>query len=92
MNRRQFIKNFGLATIVAAAPMPLKALAKAIKIEHKLVGDGVTDNTEALQYLLNQGGTVYIPEGTYAFKSVLTWDECVNIEGDHSRGKQTKLY
>jgi hypothetical protein len=36
------------------------------------VGDGVSDDTAAIQAALNAGGTVYIPDGAYVISSMLT--------------------
>ena len=36
------------------------------------VGDGVADDTAAIQAALNTGGTVYIPDGAYIISSMLT--------------------
>ena len=34
-------------------------------------GDGVTDDSIALQHLLEEGGTIYIPSGTYLLNNIL---------------------
>ena len=59
-------------------------LAQTVKMKivtnYGVIGDGVTDNTEPLQTLLDEGGSIYFPNGTYFFKAV-------NITKDN-----TKIY
>ena len=79
MNRRGFIKSIAALAAVAAAPVKWAYG----KIRHRLHGDGVADDTEALQALLDgervempdgtiqkrTGDTVCIPPGTYRVTS-----------------------
>ncbi len=43
-------------------------------LEHGIIADGVFDNTDILQQIINdlysQGGTIYFPSGTYAMGSI----------------------
>lgn len=42
--------------------------------EHGVVGDGVTDDTKAIQEILNEyRGIIYFPEGTYMISDTLVW-------------------
>lgn len=43
-----------------------------VKTDFGAVGDGVADDTAALQAALNVGGAIYIPPGTYRVTSTLT--------------------
>jgi len=45
------------------------------------VGDGVTDDSAAIQAAINTGKVVYIPDGTYAFATGLTNPDLVPIYG-----------
>ncbi len=48
-------------------------------------GDGVTDDTAAIQDALNTGGDVYIPEGVYIVTSLLLTDgNTVHGDGEKS--------
>ena len=70
-------------------------LAQTVKMKivtsYGVVGDGVTDNTENLQTLLDEGGTIYFPNGTYFLKTVditkdntkLYFAEDVVLKSDH---------
>ena len=81
MNRRSFIKLTGL--VIAVATMP-----SAVSNEHKfqrftLIGDGITDDTRALQALfdgddvfyngekMNNKETVHIPNGVFKIDNVI---------------------
>lgn len=44
------------------------------------VGDGVTDDTDAIQTALNQGGIIYFPAGRYKVTSLLTASQSCRIE------------
>jgi hypothetical protein len=46
--------------------------AKNAKADYGAKGDGVTDDTVALQTALNAGGPLYLPSGTYVVSSTLT--------------------
>lgn len=41
-------------------------------LDYGAVGDGVADDTAAVQIALNQTGTVYVPKGSYKITSTLT--------------------
>lgn len=45
------------------------------------VGDGVTDDTSAIQAAINSGSAVYIPDGTFSFNSQITNPNVVPIFG-----------
>lgn len=49
-------------------------------IDYGIVGDGITDNTIKIQELLNSGGNIVFPKGTYYFKNILCNTSNVNIE------------
>ena len=53
------------------------------------VGDGVTDDTVAIQAALDTGQRVYIPAGVYLCSSQLTSTFSLNIHGDG--GEESKL-
>jgi len=59
MNRRKFIQTFFLAGVVLSIPFKWAYG----QIRHRLRGDGVTDDTEAMQALLD-GEPVEMPDGT----------------------------
>lgn len=49
-------------------------------LDYNAVGDGVTDNTVAIQNALNTGRSVFIPAGTFLFNSTVTFsadNQCV---------------
>lgn len=46
------------------------------------VGDGVTDDTAAIQNAINAGHTIYIPAGTYRITSTLTAPSGTWLQGD----------
>lgn len=48
------------------------------------VGDGVADDTAAIQLALNKGGSVYVPTGTYKVTAplVVTGTDRVDLHGD----------
>jgi len=56
-------------------------------------GDGTTDDSAALQAAITAaaGATLYIPEGTYYYTSLLTVSNSMNITGD-GYGSQLKPY
>lgn len=44
--------------------------------DHGVVGDGIQDDTDALQAILDQyTGIIYFPEGTYLISNTLTWKD-----------------
>ena len=45
------------------------------------VGDGVTDNTAAIQATINTGASVHMPDGVFAFASQITNPDMVPITG-----------
>ena len=53
------------------AARPLKANEYLNALDFGAVGDGVTDNTLALQAMLNAGPHVFIPKGTFILSSAL---------------------
>jgi len=83
MNRRCFLKSLsavvgvlGIAKLALPASEPqtiqecirwTRVLTPAERLT--LCGDGITDNSAALQSLINEGQRViYFPTGTYVFK------------------------
>lgn len=76
MNRRGFLRSIlALAAAPLAAGFPLNPLTHELGYianvrDYGAVGDGITDDTEAIQraihkVLLSGGGTVRFPAGTY---------------------------
>ena len=61
-------------------------LAQTVSIkDFGAVGDGVTDDTAAIQAALDaapQGGAVYVPNGTYKITDALTISKAITIYGD----------
>lgn len=56
-------------------------------LDYGAKGDGVTDNTQIFQNLLNNlgnlnGGTLYVPEGKYVIKGALNIPKGITIRGD----------
>lgn len=48
------------------------------------IGDGVTDDTAAIQAAIDSGKPcIYIPEGSYKITAALTLSEAITIEGAH---------
>lgn len=74
MNRRAFL--FGTSALVAAAVIPAPVMAL---VEPHLYGDGIHDDTVALQAFIDRefarvasdGGTVFIPHGTYLISGTM---------------------
>ena len=58
MNRREFFKSLMAAAAIAAVPFQWAYS----KVAHRLYGDGLHDETEALQALLD-GQPVLMPDG-----------------------------
>ena len=56
-----------------------------IKTDYGAKGDGVTDDTDAIQRALNENGfafeTIYFPNGTYLVSKTLTWGEAAYQTG-----------
>ena len=52
--------------------------------DYGAVGDGVTDDTVAIQTALNLGTNVYLPNGKYRITSTLTWTNGTYLYGDNS--------
>ena len=48
------------------------------------VGNGVTDDSSALQLALNQQGNIYFPDGTYIVKSTLTVKSNTSLFGSRN--------
>ena len=63
--------------MIAGAPVNVKDFGAA--------GDGVTDDTAAIQAALDSGNTVYIPAGTYKITSSLTTTTALVMYGDGDR-------
>jgi hypothetical protein len=80
MNRRAFLK------VTAAVSAALLAPVAWVKRRLKLHGDGVTDDTEALQALLN-GEEVEMPDGT-----MQQMDDAVRLPSRTFRIKDTLFY
>jgi len=55
------------------------------------VGDGVTDDTTAIQNAINASQTVYVPTGTYLVTSTLTSRSGLKFYGDGSLGTSKTL-
>ena len=58
--------------------------ARAIT-DYGAVGDGLTDNTRAIQEAINQipnGSTLYIPEGRFRFTSQIICNKAINWQGE----------
>ena len=55
-------------------------------LEHGIVGDGVTDNYDAIQNLINsadEGSTIFFPKGVYCIsKGLVTSSKNINIVGE----------
>ena len=53
-------------------------------LNHGLVGDGVTDNSSALQTLINkipEGSTIYFPNGNYLFNTSISTKDNITFKG-----------
>ena len=83
MTRRSFIKLIAATATVVAMPM-VGATTHSIQ-NFTLYGDGVTDDTEAIQALFDckevfmngkalkpRDGVIYIPSGTFSIKTRIT--------------------
>ena len=69
MQRRGFLASilaagFAPAAVGSAVLMPVRQVLR-------LWGDGIHDDTEALQARLSQGGTFVLPRGTYRITNTL---------------------
>lgn len=55
------------------------------------VGDGVTDNstafTNALDAIRTNGGTIYVPKGTFLLKTALVLNDKMNLQGQFTESK-----
>lgn len=81
MNRRRFLRALAGATIALAAPIKI-APAKAVQAPYRcqpfrgLVGDGIADDTAALQAMLNAtaraGGVLRVPTGVFRLTGPIT--------------------
>lgn len=57
------------------------------------VGDGVHDDTTAIQDAINAGGTIFVPKGTYLLSSEITVSSAVRIVGSANLvGSGAKFY
>lgn len=58
-------------------------LAQTVSVkDFGAVGDGVSDDTAAIQYALNSGYGIYFPKGTYIITSQITIPSNSNITGE----------
>lgn len=48
------------------------------------VGDGITDDTIAIQKAIDSGNHIYFPKGTYFISSTLTYHSDLTLEGDNA--------
>lgn len=77
-------------TLFAATIAPIAGLSDWINVKaaaYGAVGNGVADDTTAIQNALNAtplGGVVYLPAGTYATSAPLTIPPQVTLMGSHS--------
>jgi hypothetical protein len=87
--------TFGLGTsVVDAAPLPSDSGAINVK-NLGAVGDGIADDTEALQKALNDKTKfIYLPNGTYLVCGTLKWgkpEKRTVIEGESREGVIIRL-
>tara|TARA_Y100000361_G_scaffold141557_1_gene146730 strand:- start:523 stop:3732 length:3210 start_codon:yes stop_codon:yes gene_type:complete len=61
---------------------------KNVKTDFGAVGNGTTDDTNAVRTALNSGGTIYFPAGTYRITSTLSHTSAFNVVGD---GQQSRI-
>jgi len=88
MDRRKFLSLIGTGAVIAAAPLSLTPIADGIRSEAEALyyGDGVHDATVYLQGLIDKGGVVNIPQGTYTISSTLfVKGNDVYLNGNDSR-------
>ena len=80
LTRRQALGSFMASMAAVAVPLTLPTEAPAKALE--LVGDGVTDDTEAMQALLDKGGFVDLTSGgIYRITKTLTLNGTVGLIG-----------
>ncbi len=85
-----FISLYGQSwKLIESAKFPKQEtfVATLSVLDHGAKGDGVTDNTQTFQRLLDQlatynGGTLYVPEGKYVIKGALNVPKGITIRGD----------
>lgn len=101
--RRNFLRMLGLATTgaVLTGPDVLEAFARLTHVRKsfpsanlapKLWGDGIHDDTAALQYLIDnasRSAPLYLRSGTYAIGKTLTLRDHTHITNTHLRALPT---
>ena len=93
-----FISLYGQSwKLIESAKFPKQEtfVATLSVLDHGAKGDGVTDNTQTFQRLLDQlatynGGTLYLTEGKYVIKGALNVPKGITIRGDWKK-PQKKL-
>lgn len=81
------VSNSAIARAVATMLDTCKRTNEAVAELHVTpqmfgaIGDGVADDTEAIQSAVAKGGTVFFPEGTYLVSETIVIPEYVHLEG-----------
>ncbi len=60
----------------------IKDKSRANVKDYGAIGDGIADDTTAIQLAINQCPLVYIPAGAYLIRSVLSVNKATTIKGD----------
>ena len=80
---RAILKDAGGSTIEDIDPVNPADTAPVSVIAFGATGDGVTDDSAAIQSALDSGAkTIFVPEGTYSLEAALTIPDYVTIEGE----------
>lgn len=59
--------------------------------DHGVYGDGIHDDTEALQNVIGSHERIYLPSGTYLVSDTITWPRQKLIQGQNQQGTIIKL-
>ena len=71
---------------------PTNTTVKNVKLDYCAAGDGVTDDTAAIQNAVNSGQSLYFPPGTYLISNTITLPNVQDIVYSGSGKGQTIIF